>query len=150
GVVVDAAEWAAAELAATVVADALTLGLATVGGALAGSATLAAFAARAERISAEFGTALERLATELAELKAIRESIVAAHGLSRLRAVRQGRGAVEGLQHAGAVVHVSEGAADAVIGLETGLPLDANGPKSLGSVLAHTAVEEARQIESGH
>jgi hypothetical protein len=150
GVVVDAAEWAAAELAAMLVADALTLGLATVGGALAESATLAAFVARAERISAEFGTALERLATELAELKAIRESIAAAHGLSKLRAVRQARGAVDDLPGAGGVFHAAESAADAVIGLETGLPLDADGPKSLGSAIAHTAAEEARQVESGH
>ena len=31
----------------------------------------------------------------------------------------------------------------------TGLPLTADGPKSLGSAIARTAAEEAKQIESG-
>jgi uncharacterized protein YukE len=150
GIVTDAAEWAAAELAATAVADLLTLGLATVGGALAESATLAAFVARAERVSAELATTLERLAAELAELKALRETVTAAHGLRRLRAVRQAREAVTGLTGAGTVLHAAQRTADAVIGLETGLPLDADGPGGLGSAIAHTAAQEAEQIESAH
>lgn len=149
GIVTDAAEWAAAELAATAVADLLTLGLATVGGALAGSATLAAFVARAQRVSAEFATTLEHLAAELAELKALRDTITAAHGLRELRAVHKAREAVAGLPAAGRVFHAAQRTADAVIGLETGLPLDAGGPKGLGSAIAHTAAQEAEQIESG-
>lgn len=148
GIVTDAAEWAAAELVATAVADVLTLGLATVGGALAESATLAAFVVRAERISVEFGATLERLATELAELKAIRETIAAAQGLRKLRAVRQAQDAVTALHGAGAVLHTAERTADAAIGLGTGLPLNANGPKSLGAAIARTAAEEVEQIRS--
>ncbi|NUR61921.1 MAG: hypothetical protein HOV87_25160 [Catenulispora sp.] len=150
GIVADAAEWAAAELAATAVADLLTLGLATIGGALAESATLAAFAARAERVSAEFATTLERLAAELAELKALRDTISGAHGLRRLRAARQAQETVTGLPGVGRAFHAAQRTADAAIGLETGLPLDADGPKGLGSVIAHTAAQEAEQIESGH
>lgn len=149
GIVTDAAEWAAAELAATAVAGVLTLGLATVGGALAESATLAAFVARAERISAEFGATLERLTTELAELRAVRDTISAAHGLKKLRAVRHAQDTVTDLRGAGALFHAAERTADAAIGLGTGLPLTADGPKSLGSAIARTAAEEAKQIESG-
>ncbi|NUP51494.1 MAG: hypothetical protein HOW97_29890 [Catenulispora sp.] len=149
GIVTDAAEWAAAELAATAVADLLTLGLATIGGALAESATLAAFVARAEQVSAEFATTLERLAAELAELKAIRDTLGAAHGLRRLRALRQAQESLTDLPGAGAVFHAAQRTADAVIGLETGLPIDADGPKGLGAGIARTAAQEAEQIESG-
>ncbi|GAA2061318.1 hypothetical protein GCM10009839_85410 [Catenulispora yoronensis] len=149
GIVTDAAEWAAAELAATAVADVLTLGLATIGGALAESATLAAFVVRAERVAAEFGVALERLATELAELKAIRDGIAAAHGLRRLRAVRQAQGGLAEMRGAGAVLRAAERGADAIIGMETGLPIDGDGPKGLGSAIAKTAAEEVHEVESG-
>lgn len=148
-VVADAAEWVAAELAATVVADVLTLGLATIGGALAESATLAGFVGRAERISGEFAVALERVAVELAELRAARDTVTAAHGLGRVRAVRQARGRVGGLPGAGAVFHAAERGADAVIGAETGLPMDGGGVKGLGSSVAHSVVEDVRRVESG-
>ena len=148
GVVADAAAWAAAELAATAVADALTFGLATIGGALAESAALAAFVARAERISAEFAALMEQLATELAELKAARDVLGAARGLGAvraLRALRQARDTVTELRGAGSVFRALEGAADAALGQATGLPLDADGPKSFGSQVKHTLAEEAER-----
>lgn len=149
GIVTDAAEWAAAELAATAVADVVTLGLATVGGALAGSATLAAFTARAERISAELATLLEQLATELAVVKAAREAMGAARGVSTLRAVREAREVVSELRGFGAAFRTAEGAADAVIGEVTGLPLGGGGAKSLGSQVRRTISEEAEQVDLG-
>jgi hypothetical protein len=149
-VVVDAAEWVAAELAATAVADVLTLGLATIGGALAESATLGVFVGRAERISAEFAAALERIASEMAGLRAVRDGVGAAHGVrSRLRAVREGRDVVAGLPATGGVFRAAEGAADAVVGMETGLPLDGDGVKGLGSSVAHSVAEDAWEAGSG-
>ena len=129
GIVTDAAAWAAAELAATAVADVLTLGLATIGGALAGSATLAGFAARAERISAEFAVLMEQVVTELAELKAARDPIEAARGLRVFRRL--------------------EGATDALLGHVAGLPLGADGPTSLGSQIRRTMGSAAEQIGEG-
>jgi hypothetical protein len=148
-IVVDAAGWVAAELAATAVADLVTLGLATAGGALVGSATLAAFVVRAERVSAEFGTLLEQLVTELAELRAARDAIVVARGLSTLRALRQAHDTIAGLHGAGSGLHAAERVADVALGQATGLPLDGDGPMSLGSQLRRSISEEAEQIESG-
>ncbi|WP_228555724.1 hypothetical protein [Catenulispora pinisilvae] len=138
GIVADAAAWAAAELAATAVADVLTFGLATVGGALAESATLAVFVARAERISAELAAVLEQLAAELGELKAARDAIGSARGLSILRALREARGTVNSLRGAGGIYRAAERAVDSALGQVSGLPLDADGPKSLGSQVRHT------------
>jgi hypothetical protein len=149
GIVTDAAAWATAELAAIAVADAVTLGLATVGGALAESATLAAFTARAERISAELAALLEELATELAVVKAARDTIGAAHGVSTLRAVRRAQKAVSELRGVGGVFHSVEGAADVVLGRAAGLPLGAGGPRSLGSQIRRTISDEAEEIEFG-
>ncbi|ACU70220.1 hypothetical protein Caci_1295 [Catenulispora acidiphila DSM 44928] len=149
GIVTDAAAWVAAELAATAVADVLTLGLASVGGALAGSATLAAFLARAERISAELAVLVEQLATELAELKAARDAIGAARGLSALRALRQAQHTVTELRNAGSVFRTAERATDAALGQAVGLPLDADGPRSLGAQIRRTIGDQAEEIESG-
>jgi hypothetical protein len=149
GIVTDAAAWATAELAAIAVADAVTLGLATVGGALAESATLAAFTARAERISAELAALLEELATELAVVKAARDAIGAAHGVSTLRAVRRAQEAVSELRGVGGVFHTVEGAADVVLGHAAGLPLGVHGPRSLGSQIRRTISDEAEEIEFG-
>jgi hypothetical protein len=146
GIVADAAEWAAAELVATAVADVLTLGVATVGGALAESATLAAFAARAERISAELGALLEQLATELAVMKAAREAWGAARGISTLRAVRETREVVSELRGLGRALRTVGGAADFVIGEASGLPLGGDGAKSLGSQVRRTISDEAEQV----
>ena len=149
GVVTDAAAWAAAELAATAVADVLTVGLATVGGAVAESATLAAFVARAERISAEFAVLVEQVATELAALNAARDALGAARGLGvlrGLRAVRQAQHTVGELRGAGSVLRAIEGAADAALGQATGLPLDADGPKSLGSRIRRTLADSAEEF----
>ena len=152
GIVTDAAAWAAAELAATAVADVLTLGLATIGGALAESATLAAFVARAERITAEFAVLMEQLATELVALKAARDALGAARGLGSVRAVRalrQARKTVSELRGAGSVLRALEGAADAALGQATGLPLGAEGAKSLGSQVRRTLADEAEEGMSG-
>lgn len=149
GIVTDAAAWATAELAATAVADAVTLGLATAGGALAESATLAAFAARAERISAELAALLEELATELAAVKAARDAIAAAHGVGTLRAVRRAQDTMGELRGVGRVFHSVEGAADAVLGHATGLPLGPGGPRGLGSQIKRTISDEAEEIEAG-
>lgn len=146
GIVSDAAAWAAAELAATAVADAVTLGLATVGGALAGSATLAAFVARAERISAEFGALVEELATELAVVKAARDALGARRGLGAIRALREAQGTMRELRGVGKAFRSAEGAADAVLGHAAGLPLGADGPKSLGSQIRRTISDEAEEI----
>jgi hypothetical protein len=150
GIVTDAAAWAAAELAATAVADALTLGLATVGGALAESATLAAFVARAERVSAELAALLEQVVTELAALKAARDAIGAARGLSTLRALRQARDTVTELRGAGSAFRALEKATDAAVGQAAGLPLGAGGPKSLGSQIRKTITDEAEELGSGY
>lgn len=153
GIVTDAAAWVAAELAATVVADVLTFGLATIGGALAESATLAAFAARAERISAEFAVLVEQLATELIALKAARDALGATRGLGAvraMRALRQAQRTVGELRGAGSVLRALEGAADAAVGQATGLPLGADGPKSLGSQVRHTLTDEAEELGSGN
>ena len=146
GIVTDAAAWAAAELAATAVADVLTLGLATIGGALAESATLAGFVARAEQISAELAVLVEQVATELAELKAARDAIGAARGISALRALRQARGTLGELGGAGSVFRRLEGATDALLGQAVGLPLGAQGPRGLGSQIRRTITEEAERI----
>ena len=146
GIVTDAAAWAAAEIAATAVADVLTFGLATIGGALAESATLAGFVARAERISAEFAVLVEQLATELAELKAARDAIGAARGLSALRVLRQAQGTLGELGGAGSVFRRLEGATDALLGQVVGLPLGADGPRSLGSQMRRTISGEAEGI----
>lgn len=149
GIVTDAAAWAAAELAATAVADVLTFGLATIGGALAESATLAAFVARAERISAEFAVLMEQLATELLALKAAREALGAARGLGAVRSVRalrQAQETVGELRGAGRVLRALHGAADAALGQATGLPLGAEGAKSLGSQVRRTLSDEAEEL----
>jgi hypothetical protein len=135
-------------LAATVVADVVTLGLATVGGAVVGSATLAAFVARAERVAVEFGRLLEELVTELAELRAARDAIATARGLSTLRALRQAHDTMAGLRGTGTALHAAEHVADAALGLATGLPLDGAGPRSLGSQVRRTISDEAEQIDS--
>ncbi|MEY9934320.1 uncharacterized protein YukE [Catenulispora sp. GP43] len=153
GVVADAAAWAAAELAATAVADVLTFGLATAGGALAESATLAAFLARAERISAEFAALVEQLATELAVLRAARDALGASRGLGALhafRALRRTQETVAELRGAGSVLRLIEGATDAALGHAVGLPLGAEGAKGLGAQIRHTITDEAEQTESGH
>lgn len=150
GVVTDAAAWAAAELAATAVADVLTFGLATAGGALAESATLAAFLARAEQISAEFAALVEQLVTELAVLKAARDAIGVSHGLRALhafRALRQAQTTIAELRGAGSVLRAVEGATDVALGHATGLPLGAEGAKGLGARIRHTITDEAEQIE---
>ena len=149
GIMVDAASWAAAELAATVVADTLTLGLATAGGAVVESATLAAFVARAERVSADCAAALERLAAELADLKTAHDAIAAAHGLDAVRALRGAQNTITGLRVTGTAFRVAERATDAVVGRETGLPLDVRGPKSLGSAAVHTTIDATRNAVSG-
>ena len=148
GIVADAAAWAAAELAATAVADVLTFGLATVGGALAESATLAVFVARAERISAELAAVLEQLAAELGELKAARDAIGSARGLSILRALREARGTVESLRGAGAVYRAAERRVDSALGQVSGLPLDADGSKSLGSRVRRTISDEVGALDT--
>lgn len=149
GIVSDAAAWVAAELAATAVADAVTFGLATAGGALAESATLAAFLARAERISAEFAALVEELATEIAVLKAARDALGASRGLGAIRALRDAQGTMRELKGVGKAFHTAEGAADVVLGHAAGLPLGADGPKSLGSQVRKTLRDEAEEIESG-
>ena len=150
GIVADAAEWAAAELAATAVADVLTPGLATIGGALAESATLAGFAARAERITAEFAVLVEQLATELVTLKAARDALGSARGLGAvraLRALRQAEKTVSELRGAGSVVRALDGVADAALGQATGLPLGLDGARSLGSQVRRTLADEADGTE---
>lgn len=142
GVVADAAEWAAAELAATAVADLLTLGLASLAGGLAESATMAVFVDRAVQISVDFGRTLELLAQELAELKKSREAIHAAGGLAKLRELRNTRAAVDELELLGTAYRALEATTDTALGLATGLPLDADGARRFGTVLGRTLGEE--------
>lgn len=142
GVVADAAEWAAAELAATAVADLLTLGLASLAGGLAASATMAVFVERAVQISADFGRTLELLAQELAELKKSRKAIHAAGGLAKLRKLRDTRATIDELELLGTAYRVLEATADTALGLTTGLPLDADGARRFGTVLGRTLGEE--------
>jgi hypothetical protein len=149
GIATDAAAWVAAELAATAVADLVTFGLATVGGALAESATLAAFVAHAEQISARFAVLVEELATELAELRVARDAIRAARGVGTLRALRRAQDTVTELRGAGSAFRTVEGATDAALGQAAGLPLDAEGPRSLGSQIRRTISDEAEHIEFG-
>jgi uncharacterized protein YukE len=146
GIVTDAAAWVAAELAATAVADVVTFGLATIGGAVAESATLAAFVARAEHISAKLAALVEEVAAELAALKAARDAIGATRGLGALRtlrALRQAHDTMAELRGAGSVLRAAEGAADLTLGRAAGLPLGADGPRSLGSQIKRTIRDEA-------
>ena len=142
GVVADAAEWAAAELAATAVADLLTLGLASLAGGLAESATMAVFVDRAIQISVDFGRTLELLAQELTELKKSHEAIHAARGLAKLDELRGTRAAVDELELLGTAYRALRATTDTALGLSTGLPLDADGARRFGAVLGRTLGEE--------
>ena len=142
GVVADAAEWAAAELAATAVADLLTLGLASLAGGLAESATMAVFVDRAVQISVDFGRTLELLAQEFVELKKSHEAIHAAEGLAKLKELRNTRAAIDELELLGTAYRALQATTDTALGLTTGLPLDTDGARRFGAVLGRTLGEE--------
>ncbi len=138
GIVADAAEWAAAELAATVTADLVTFGLASLAGSVAESATLAIFVERAAKASTDLGRALAGLVRELQDLKTAREAIRAAEGFQKVRELRHARTAVQELSLTGNAYRVLDGAANRAVGAATGLPLDRDGAKSIGSVIGQT------------
>jgi hypothetical protein len=142
GIVADAAEWAAAELAATLTADLLTFGLASVAGCLAESATMAVFVERATKVSADFGETLAELVEEMQGLKRARDAIRAAGGFGKLKGLRSARTALKDLELLGTAYRVLEATANAELGLATGLPLDQNGVKRLGAILGRTLGEE--------
>jgi uncharacterized protein YukE len=148
GIVADAAEVAAAELAATLAADLLTFGLASFAGALAESATLAVFVERAVQASAALGRTLELLAQELRELKKARDAIHAAGGFAKLRELKYAQSAIGDLELLGTAYRVLNAATDTALGLATGLPLGADGARRFSAVVGRTLGEEEDVVKS--
>ncbi|MBS2540114.1 hypothetical protein KGQ20_45980, partial [Catenulispora sp. NF23] len=63
-------------------------------------------------------------------------------GLNALRALREARGTMNSLRGVGSVHRAAERGVDSALGQVSGLPLDADGPKSLGSQVRHTISDE--------
>jgi uncharacterized protein YukE len=141
GIIVDAAEWAAAELAATVVADLFTLGLASVAGGIAESATMAVFVERAAKVSADLGATLEQLVRELDDLKNAREAIRAAQGFRKLKELKKARTTLQDLDLLGPASGKLISWADKAVGSGAGLPMGHLGLRGLGMDVARTVAE---------
>lgn len=131
GIVIDAAEWVAAELAATAVADLLTLGMASIAGGLAESATLALFVERAAKVSADLGKALAELVGKLDGLRDARDVVRSAEGFRKLKELKNARAELEDLDLAGSAYAVVKYGANAGIGATSGLPMNDRGATGL-------------------